>query len=142
MGGSAETATYQQVASGRTGHAETIAVHYDPTELSYETLLEVFFATHNPTTKNQQGADIGSQYRSTVFIQSEEERAQVEQAIEKAQPSYKTPIVTTIEEGATFYPAEPSHKEYYKKNQGAPYCQVVIGPKIRKLLDTYGDLVG
>lgn len=135
-GGTVANPTYEQVCTGRTGHAEAIQIEYDEQEINYETLMEVFFALHDPTTLNQQGADIGTQYRSAVFYHGDKQRRLAEKA--KAQ---SLGAVTEIVPYSVFYPAEVDHQQYYEINQNAGYCSYVIAPKIHKLLEKYGTLV-
>jgi peptide-methionine (S)-S-oxide reductase len=142
-GGTAKNPTYEQVCSGNTGHAEAIQIEFDPEQLAYKTLLDVFFHLHDPTTKNQQGADYGTQYRSVIFYHDEEQKTDAEQVIEEIerQNVYKNPIVTEVVPFTKFYAAEDYHKDYFARNSSAPYCQVVIDPKIRKLLEEYKPLL-
>ncbi len=142
-GGTAETATYEQVSSGTTGHAEVIKFEYDPEIISYNDLLTVFFATHDPTTLNKQGADEGPQYRSAIFYSNDEEKQQAQQFIAQLTKDgvFANPIVTTLEPLTEFYEAEDYHKNYYERNSGAGYCQVVIGPKIQKLKEKFSSLL-
>jgi peptide-methionine (S)-S-oxide reductase len=125
MGGHREHPTYQEVCSGETGHTETVEVSYDPAEISYEALLDLFFDMHNPTTLNRQGPDFGSQYRSAVFVSNDSERAVVEARISAIDASGKwpNPVVTEINEGGTFWRAEEYHQRYFEKN-GAGFCKV------------------
>lgn len=134
-GGTTERPTYQQVCTGTTGHAEVVQLAFDPAELSYKELLEVFFATHDPTTKDRQGADVGTQYRSVIFYHSPEQRQIAEELIRElnAQAIWPRPIVTQIEPAGPFFEAETYHHDYYRNNRYQPYCQVVIDPKIAKL---------
>lgn len=140
-GGTLENPTYQEVSSERTGHAESIQITYDPKVISYQELLDIFFATHDPTTLNRQGNDVGTQYRSAIFYHSTEQKKLAEQAIKKLVQSskYKDPIVTKIEKFTNFYNAEDYHKDYYDSNRTAPYCMVVIDPKIRKLMENFKE---
>lgn len=146
-GGAADTASYEQVSTGTTGHAEAIKFEYDPAVISYRDLLTVFFATHNPTTLNRQGNDIGPQYRSTIFYSSEEEKQQAQNYIDQLTKDkvFADPIVTTLEPlsdpDTEFYPAEDYHKNYYERNQGQSYCQVVINPKLKKLKENFANLI-
>jgi peptide-methionine (S)-S-oxide reductase len=142
-GGHVENPTYEDVCSGNTGHAEAIQIEYDQEQISYKTLLEVFFHLHDPTTKNQQGADYGTQYRSAIFFRTDEEKKIAEDMIEEIdkQKVYKNPIVTEVVPLTKFYVAEDYHKDYFANNSSAPYCQIVIDPKIRKLLDEYKPLL-
>ena len=133
-GGNAPNPSYEQVCTDSTGHAEVAQVTFDPKAVSYRELLEVFFSTHDPTTLNRQGADEGSQYRSAIFYQSEEQRKEAEAIIKELTDdrTFKNPIVTQLSEMKAFYPAEEYHKDYYRRNPGKPYCQVVIAPKLAK----------
>ncbi|MGD0764983.1 MAG: peptide-methionine (S)-S-oxide reductase MsrA [Dehalococcoidia bacterium] len=142
-GGDFEDPSYAQVSSGRTGHAEAVQVAFDPRIVSYDSLLEVFWATHDPTTLDRQGADVGHQYRSAIFYHSEEQRRTAEASKSKWQASGKLggKIVTTIEPFKRFYPAEGYHQDYYAANPHNSYCSIVIEPKIRKLLRSFGDEV-
>ena len=131
--------TYQEVCSGRTGAAEAIQVTYDPSIISLETLLEIFWHMHDPTTLNRQGNDVGTQYRSAIFYANDEQKQVAlasKEALEKS-GAYKKPVVTEISPFTNFYPAEDYHKEYYDRNSYQPYCQYVIDPKVRKLLKDY-----
>lgn len=138
-GGHIANPTYNQVCSGNTGHAESIQITFDPRVISFEKLLEIFFALHDPTTVNQQGADIGAQYRSVIFYHNEKQRRIAEQVKVKIAKSglYQDPIVTKIEAFANFYPAEDYHQNYYERNSDQPYCQIVIDPKIQKLVSKF-----
>ncbi len=135
MGGNVENPTYEQVCSGQTNHAEVVQVTFNPEETSYHTLLDLFWGIHNPTTLNQQGADRGTQYRSVIFYHSEEQKTMAENSKNELDASGQLdqPIVTEITPATTFYPAEEYHQEYYSRNKNAPYCQMVIQPKLRKL---------
>lgn len=138
-GGHVENPTYEQVSMGTTGHAEAIQFVFDPTIISYDKLLEIFWHTHNPTTRNQQGADRGTQYRSSIFYNDEEQKRialESKEALEKSKV-YQDSIVTEIVPFTHFYPAEDYHKDYYENNQMAPYCTFVITPKLKKLLEAY-----
>ena len=133
--------SYEAVCSGRTGAAEAIQLTYDPSIISYEKLLEIFWHVHDPTTLNRQGNDIGTQYRSAIFYHTDEQRRLAlasKAAIEKS-GTYKKPIVTEIVPFTNFYPAENYHKDYYDNNRYQPYCMMVIDPKVRKLLKEYRD---
>ncbi len=132
-GGQRENPTYNQVCSGATGHAEVVQVEFDPAQISYEELLDVFWEAHNPTTLNRQGADAGTQYRSVILHHDEAQRAAAEQSKAGAAGKFTQPIVTEIAPLAVFYPAEASHQDYFQRNAGAPYCSVVIEPKLQKL---------
>ena len=134
IGGTLPNPTYEQVCSGSTGHAEAIRVTFDPDMISYADLLDIFFATHDPTTLNRQGNDIGTQYRSAIFPHSPEQEAQARAGIERAQADQSAPIVTTIEADAPWYPAEDYHQKYWDRvGDKNPYCMAVIPPKLAKL---------
>lgn len=135
-GGTKPNPTYQDVCAGDTGHTESIRVTFDPKLISYETLLEVFFHVHNPTTLNRQDNDEGTQYRSAIFYHNEEQRIIAEDVKKKINGA-----VTEIALFTAFYPAENYHQDYYAKNSSAPYCRYVIDPKISKLLALYPNTV-
>ncbi len=132
-GGSVPNPTYEQVCSGRTGHAEVVRIVYDPAKISEAQLLEWFWKMHDPTTLNRQGADVGTQYRSIMFFENEEQKKRFEASRNQAQSRLSSPIVTQIVPRSAFYPAEDYHQDYYRKNPYAGYCQVVIRPKLLKL---------
>jgi peptide-methionine (S)-S-oxide reductase len=134
-GGQVENPTYKQVCSGETGHAEVAQITYDPSRVSYEKLLKVFWQSHDPTTLNRQGADIGTQYRSVIFYHDENQKELAEKAKRAVDASgvYPSPVVTEISPLRKFYAAEDYHQDYYDNNRNAPYCQVVIRPKLEKL---------
>ena len=142
-GGTVANPTYDQVASGYTGHAEAIRIAYDPSIISYEDLLAVFFNTHDPTTLNRQGNDVGTQYRSAIFYGSEEEKAKAETLIKELNENraYDKPVVTEVRPLAGFYEAEDYHHDYYERNKGAPYCELVIAPKLEKLQKRFEELL-
>jgi len=142
-GGNVETPSYGLVASGRTGHAEVIRVTYDPAIISYEDLLTVFFGSHDPTTMNRQGNDIGTEYRSVIFYNDDVEKAAAEKIIAGINDSLKngTRVVTQLVPFTAFYAAESYHQNYYKTNTSAPYCQLVIEPKIDKVRKRFAELV-
>jgi peptide-methionine (S)-S-oxide reductase len=142
-GGSIENPSYEDVSSGRTGHVEVIRIEYDSSLVSYETLLTIFFASHDPTTPNRQGADVGTQYRSIIFYTTDKQREQAEQFIEKINASSKdgAPAVTEIEPLKKFYPAEDYHRDYYARNKNAGYCQMVINPKLEKVQKEFVELL-
>ncbi|PKO06647.1 MAG: peptide-methionine (S)-S-oxide reductase [Chloroflexi bacterium HGW-Chloroflexi-3] len=133
-GGIVISPTYEQVCTGRTGHAEVVEVTYDPEMISLSGLLEVFFQVHDPTTLNRQGADVGTQYRSIILVKDEAEKKQVNEIVEKIDQSdlWRSKIVTQIDVLTEFYPAEDFHQDYFEKNPWAGYCQVVINPKVQK----------
>lgn len=132
-GGAVANPTYKQVCSGTTGHAEVVLVKFDPVKVPYQKLLQVFWLAHDPTTLNRQGADIGTQYRSIILYTNDAQREIAQQALDAAQKERDGKIVTVIEPLKAFYPAEEYHQEYYNKNSGAPYCNFVIAPKLKKL---------
>jgi peptide-methionine (S)-S-oxide reductase len=133
-GGETVRPTYDDICTGTTGHAEVIRVTFDGEIISYAELLEIFFATHDPTTLNRQGADRGTQYRSAIFVHSPEQRAIAEQMIAKlnAEKIWDAPIVTEITDAPTFYPAEDYHQEFFKRNPNQGYCMAVVSPKLSK----------
>ncbi|KEF35175.1 MULTISPECIES: peptide-methionine (S)-S-oxide reductase MsrA [Deinococcus] len=141
IGGHTPNPDYRSVCSGTTGHAEAVRVTFDPTQVSFRDLLTLFFATHDPTSLNRQGADVGTQYRSAVFpLSGEQERVTREVIAElTAQGVFDRPIVTTIEPATTFYVAEDYHQDYYANNPNQPYCRAVIAPKVAKLRQEYGE---
>lgn len=141
MGGATDAPTYEQVCTGRSGHAEVIQVEFDPDELAYGDLLDVFFATHDPTTLNRQGADTGTQYRSVIFPHSDEQRQIAEARIHElnAERLFPAPIVTSVEPLATFWPAEAYHQSYYAGHALQPYCQAVITPKLSKFRQKFAS---
>lgn len=134
-GGNIPNPSYEQVCTGNTGHAEAVQITFDPGAISFRELLEVFFSTHDPTTLNRQGADVGTQYRSAVFYYTPVQKAEVELMIKELSSSgvWKQPIVTEVKPFAAFYPAEEYHQKYYRKNPEQAYCQVVINPKLARL---------
>ena len=140
-GGERENPSYQQVCSGATGHAEVVKVIYDENEITLDELLDIFFAIHDPTTLNRQGADVGTQYRSVVYYENEEEKQAIEAAIERAQKVYSDPIVTEVAPKPKFYEAEAYHQNYYDENPMQGYCQVVIKPKVQKFLTKFTDKI-
>lgn len=142
-GGEMQSPIYEAVSSGRTGHAEAIEIEFDPNLISYEKLLEVFFKLHDPTTMNQQGNDIGTQYRSVIFYQDEKQRETAEKVKNKIgeEKIYEKPIVTEIIPFKNFYKAEDYHLDYYAKNSDQPYCRIVIDPKIQKLYKDFKSVV-
>ncbi|MEW7278068.1 peptide-methionine (S)-S-oxide reductase MsrA [Aquimarina sp. 2201CG1-2-11] len=138
-GGTIKNPAYREVTTGRTGHAEAIKIDFDPTIISYKELLEIFFATHDPTTLNQQGADRGTHYRSVIFYVNDRQKSIAEQIISflASENVYKNDIVTEITLLETFYNAEEYHRDYYNQNTEQGYCQFVINPKLRKLQTTF-----
>ena len=142
-GGTLANPTYEQVCTGQTGHAEVIRIEFDPAQISFNDLLTVFFATHDPTTLNRQGSDVGTQYRSAVFYTSESQRTDALAFIKKlhdSDPNGK-PVVTEVTPLGTFYEAEDYHREYFKNNPKQPYCQVIIEPKVEKLQKQFAELL-
>ena len=139
IGGKTENPTYKEVCSGYSGHAEAISIIFNPNEVAYEDLLEIFFATHDPTTLNRQGADVGTQYRSEIFYTSEKQKVAAENFIKllTGQNIFYNKIVTKITAASTFYPAEDYHQDYYAQNPDQPYCSAVIAPKLEKLKKNY-----
>lgn len=140
-GGQKENPSYDDVCSGATGHAETIQITFNPKIISYKKLLEVFFHLHDPTTPNQQGADIGPQYRSEIFYHSDEQKETAQKLKDQLDSlgQFNKPIVTKITPFANFYKEEDYHKNYYERNKSAGYCQVIIDPKIQKLMQNYKE---
>ena len=142
MGGHVENPTYKQVCTGETGHAEVLQITYDSRELSYEEILEVFFKTHDPTTLNRQGNDVGTQYRSAIFYDSIEQKLIAEGIIKDLNDSgaFYAPIVTTLEPLTTFYAAEDYHQNYFNENGDKnPYCTMVVRPKVEKFKKVFKD---
>jgi peptide-methionine (S)-S-oxide reductase len=142
-GGQTSNPSYEAVCTGETGHAETVQVTFDPQEVSYQQLLEVFFTIHDPTTLNRQGADVGTQYRSAIFYHSPEQKATAEQVIHdlEAQDIWGKPIVTQVLPFGVFYPAEAYHQEYFKRNPYQGYCMAVIAPKVSKFRHKYLEML-
>jgi peptide-methionine (S)-S-oxide reductase len=142
-GGAVDAPSYKQVCSGTTGHAEVVQVAFDPAEISFDQLLDVFFAIHDPTTLNRQGADRGTQYRSVIFVHSDTERDQATRKIAElnAADIWPSPIVTEVAPLATFFPAENYHQGYFRGNSQQPYCQAVVSPKVAKLRSKFANLL-
>lgn len=132
-GGTTPDPTYEQVCTGKTGHAEVAQITYDPTKIAYDQLLDLFWKAHDPTTMNRQGADVGTQYRSVIFYSDEKQKEAAEQSKARATSLFESPIVTQIMPLTKFYPAENYHQDYYRSNPHAPYCMFVIKPKLNKL---------
>jgi peptide-methionine (S)-S-oxide reductase len=143
IGGTVPNPTYEQVCGKRTGHAEAVQIEYDPAQVSYEQLLEVFFTTHDPTTKDRQGADVGPQYRSAVFWHDAEQKRIAEDMIRRIDEArlFPAPIVTEVVEASIFYPAEGYHQDYFAKNPADGYCNAVALPKVEKVRKVFKDLV-
>ncbi|WP_339610595.1 peptide-methionine (S)-S-oxide reductase MsrA [uncultured Planktosalinus sp.] len=141
IGGAVKNPAYREVCTGRTGHAEAIQLRYDSTVISFEELLEVFFATHDPTTLNQQGNDKGTQYRSAVFYNSEFQKNATEKMITSLNKAgtFENSIVTDVTAAPVFYKAEIDHFEYFNRNQDQMYCQMVIAPKLKKIKDNFKE---
>jgi peptide-methionine (S)-S-oxide reductase len=142
-GGFVKNPTYKQVTTGKTGHAEVVQIRFDPAVIGFTELLEIFFKTHDPTTLNRQGADVGTQYRSVVFYHNEAQRQQAEKVILELERAHiwKDPIVTRVEPFTAFYSAEEYHQEYFENNPNQGYCRVVIQPKVEKFEKTFQDLL-
>jgi peptide-methionine (S)-S-oxide reductase len=142
-GGSTKNPTYEKVCGGGTGHAEVIKIDFDPTEIAFKDLLTVFFATHDPTTLNRQGNDVGTQYRSAIFYANEEQKREAEAFIKELNDSrvFGNPVVTTLEPLGEFYEAEDYHQKYYANNPYQPYCQYMIPPKLNKLHKQFSALL-
>jgi peptide-methionine (S)-S-oxide reductase len=138
-GGHRPDPTYQQVCSGSTGHAEVVQVEFDPQTLSYGDVLDVFWAIHDPTTPNRQGADVGTQYRSIILYHDDEQRKTAESSRDAVQKLWSRPVVTEIVPLEVFYPAEEYHQDYYARNPEQGYCQVVINPKLDKLRTAFAS---
>lgn len=136
-GGKTENPTYQQVCGGYTGHAEVVQVEFDPEVITYQEILEIFFSTHDPTSLNRQGADVGTQYRSIILTENEEQTNIARNLIAHLSSDYAKPIVTQIEPLSLFYPAEDYHQDYFEKNPYQGYCRMVVAPKVNKFLKTY-----
>ena len=141
-GGEMPNPSYQQVCSGRTGHAEVVQITYDPNVVTYRDLLEIFFTIHDPTTLNRQGADVGTQYRSAIFYHDEEQRRAAEEIIAEleGERAFANPIVTEVTVLDEFYPAEDYHQDYYENNPNQPYCMVVVAPKLAKFRKKFTEL--
>ncbi len=142
-GGTVENPTYAQVSAGNTGHAEVVQIEYDPSQVSYRSLLTVFFGSHDPTTRNRQGNDVGTQYRSAIFYTTLGQKADAEKCIEEINASSTSgaPIVTEVVPLTTFYIAEDYHKNYFASHPGNPYCELVINPKLEKVQKQFAELL-
>jgi peptide-methionine (S)-S-oxide reductase len=142
-GGNVPNPTYREVTSGRTGHAEVIQVRYDPKVITYRDILKVFFETHDPTTLNRQGADVGTQYRSIVLFHDDTQRQIAEETIKKLDQAgiWTNPIVTQVQAFEAFYPAEDYHQEYFENNPNQGYCRVVIQPKVEKFEKAFTEML-
>ncbi len=142
-GGTVPNPTYEQVSGGRTGHAEAIKIVYNPEVIDYQKLLTVFFATHDPTTPNRQGADVGPQYRSLILTTTDDQKAKAEKFIREinSSTSQGAPIITEVKPLETFYPAENYHMDYFTNHADTPYCRVVINPKLEKVKKLFANLL-
>ena len=140
-GGTVPAPTYEQVCTGATGHAEVVQVSFDPTVVSFREILEIYFSIHDPTTLNRQGADVGTQYRSVIFYHTPEQKRVAEEVIAQLEEAgiWDDPIVTEVESSSAFYEAEDYHQEYFQRNKGQPYCQVVVAPKVAKFRKQHLD---
>jgi len=143
LGGEVPNPTYKDICTGLTGHAEAVEVEFDPAVVPYEKLLEVFFATHDPTTKNRQGADVGTQYRSGIFYHDDEQQRIAAEVIQRldAAGAFPGKIVTEVTKATTFYPAEDYHQDYFANNPGQGYCRAVVLPKVDKVRKVFKDLL-
>ncbi|HSE50456.1 MAG TPA: peptide-methionine (S)-S-oxide reductase MsrA [Terriglobales bacterium] len=141
IGGHVKNPAYREVCAGTTGHAEAVRITFDPAEITFADLLEVFFAIHDPTTKDRQGNDVGTQYRSAIFYTSEEQKRAAEEKIKQltGARAFGAPIVTEVALATAFYEAEGYHQEYFENNPAQPYCQMVVAPKVRKALEKFGE---
>lgn len=142
-GGHIKKPAYREVCTGRTGHAECVQITFDPSQITFQTLLEIFFDTHDPTTLNRQGNDVGTQYRSGVFYHSTEQKeiAEAYMVTLEKQNTFTSPIVTEVTAFEVFYAAEIEHKDYYNLNKNQPYCNAVISPKVKKLLKKHSSKI-
>ena len=141
MGGHIKNPSYREVCTGRTGHAEVVQITFDTSMISLRHILEVFFATHDPTTLNRQGADVGTQYRSVIFYTSENQKSIAQAFLQKAQHAFDNDIVTELSPVTAFYEAEDYHQAYYELNGQAPYCRAVIAPKLQKFKKQFTPLL-
>ena len=132
-GGSVDDPTYEAVCAGKTGHAEVVRIRFNSEKVSLQEILEFFWEAHDPTTLNRQGADVGTQYRSIILYTNQKQKSAAEESLKMAQTKFKNPIVTEIVNLETFYSAEKYHQDYYENNKNAPYCRIVITPKLKKL---------
>jgi peptide-methionine (S)-S-oxide reductase len=138
-GGETENPTYEDICTGKTGHAEVVQIEYDPAKISYEKIIDLFWDAHDPTTLNRQGNDVGTQYRSIILTASEDEARLARESKDRAQPKFNSPIVTEIVPLEKFYPAEDYHQDFYRENPMHPYNIAVIRPKLQKLEEKIGD---
>jgi peptide-methionine (S)-S-oxide reductase len=139
MGGKTPDPTYHDVCTGKTGHAEVVRVTFDPEAASFREILEVFFSIHDPTTRDRQGNDVGTQYRSAIFYNSEHQRSTAEEVIREleAERIWKDPIVTELAPASTFYRAEDYHQQYFQNNPRQPYCSYIVAPKVKKFREKF-----
>ena len=139
MGGHVDNPTYRAVCTGSTGHAEVVQVTFDPSIVPFRKILEVFFAIHDPTTKDQQGNDVGTQYRSAIFYHNDTQKAEAEEIIRKidAEKIWSRPIVTEVRPAEKFYVAEDYHQEYFRNNPAQPYCAYIVAPKVKKFREKF-----
>lgn len=142
-GGHVKNPTYEQVCSHTTGHAEVVQVEFNPAELSYRDILDIFFSVHDPTTLNRQGNDVGEQYRSAIFFHDDEQKRIAQEVIAELTKAraFNDPIVTQVEPFSEFFPAEDYHQEYFKSNPNQPYCRVVISPKVIKFRKSHAEML-
>ena len=142
-GGKTPNPSYREVCSGSTGHAEVVQLKYDESTISLETILKVFFHAHDPTTLNRQGNDVGTQYRSIAFYSNKDQKETIDRVIHEIEQDgvWNRPIVTQVEPFSEFYQAEDYHKNYYDENSAQPYCNIVIGPKVKKIRNTFSDIL-
>lgn len=140
-GGTVQHPTYEQVSTGTTGHIEVVKIEYDPHKLAFEEILQVFFETHDPTTPNRQGADVGPQYHSAILYTTDRQKEKAEHYIKMIAGRFTKPIVTTVAPLTTFWPAEDYHQKYYENHKDAGYCQVVIEPKLDKVQEKFKNLL-
>lgn len=141
-GGPDKNPNYESVSSGATGHAEVVQIEFDPKKITLETILKIFWATHNPTTLNQQGADIGTQYRSAIFYKDEQQKSIAEKSLQNdGQPLWGKKIVTEITKLGKFYPAEAYHQDYFNNHPEQAYCQIIINPKVAQLKQKFAHLL-
>lgn len=141
MGGHSDQPTYRDVCAGKTGHAEVVEIHFNPSELSLDSLLDVFFSIHDPTTLNRQGNDIGTQYRSAIYFYTEAQQRSAKNKIQTLAKQYANPIVTEVSPATTFWPAENEHHRYYQTHPQQAYCAFVIAPKIQKAMQHFTHLM-
>lgn len=140
-GGTLDNPTYEEVSDGDSGHAEAIQIEFDNEKINFKELLEIFFKTHDPTTLNRQGNDVGTQYRSAIFYHNLDQKKIAEEVIKELEEMnyFSDPIVTEVTEFTNFFPAEDYHQKFYEKNKNYPYCRIVIDPKIKKLLNEFSE---